>query len=254
MRIICWNVNGLRAHARKGAFQWIIDQSPDIFCLQETKALPDQLPEEVRNVSGYHAYFDSPKEKKGYSGVAIYSKIKPISVTYEMGVPVLDTEGRLITAEYDNFVLLNVYFPNGKRGPERLSYKMEFYKEFLRYINKLRKKGKNIVFCGDVNTAHFPIDLARAKENEKISGFLPIERDWLDEVVKAQYIDVFRYFYPEKVAYTWWDTVTKARERDVGWRIDYFFTNKEFLKNVKDMVIHKDILGSDHCPIELILK
>ncbi len=254
MRIICWNVNGLRAHAKKGAFQWIIDQSPDIFCLQETKALAEQLPEGVRNVPGYHAYFDSPKEKKGYSGVAIYSKIKPKSVTYEMGVKVLDIEGRLIAAEYEDFVLLTVYFPNGGGGPERLSYKMDFYKEFLKYINKLRKKGKHVVFCGDVNTAHFPIDLARPKENEKNTGFLPMERAWLDEVVKEGYADVYRFLYKDKISYTWWDMKTRARDRDIGWRIDYFFTDNEFLKNVKDMVIHKDILGSDHCPIELILK
>ncbi|HAO64927.1 TPA: exodeoxyribonuclease III [Candidatus Taylorbacteria bacterium] len=228
---------------------------PDIFCFQETKANPDQLTEDVRNPKGYHSYFDVPKEKKGYSGTAIYSKIKPEKVEYIMGVPVLDNEGRLIAVYYKDFVLLNVYFPNGGGGPERLKYKLDFYDEFLKFIEKLRKQGKSIIFCGDINTAHEEIDLARPKENEKNTGFLPEERAWLDEVINAGYIDVYRHFNPTKAqAYTYWDMKTAARERNVGWRIDYFFVSPDLLPRIKKTEILSSIYGSDHCPILLELK
>jgi exodeoxyribonuclease-3 len=175
MKIISWNINGIRALERKGQFAWLLKESPDIFCLQETKANPNQLTEAMLKPEGYTSFFDFPKEKKGYSGVAIYSKVKPKKVEYVMGVPVLDNEGRLVAAYYDNFVLINVYFPNGGGGPVRLAYKLDFYKEFLKYIKKLEKAGHNVIFCGDVNTAHQAVDLARPKENEENTGFLPIE-------------------------------------------------------------------------------
>lgn len=254
MRIISWNVNGLRAVAKRGDFDWVFKARPDILCLQEVKAEPEQLPEELRAPKGYFAYFSHPQNgKRGYSGVAVYSKIEPEKVEYGMGRSAYDSEGRLIAAYYKDFVLLNVYFPNGGGGPERLRYKLEFYDEFLKFIENLRKKHKNLVFCGDVNTAHEEIDLARPKENEKNTGFLPEERAWLDEVVAHGYVDVFRHFYPTKTgAYTYWDMKTFARDRNVGWRIDYFFATQNFLPKIKGIKHLTNIYGSDHCPVELV--
>jgi len=254
MRIVSWNVNGLRAVHRNGFWEaFLRGAKPDIFCLQEVKAEPEQLPEEVREVGGFSAFFAPSKLKKGYSGVALYSRIEPLSVIYGMGIKEFDDEGRLIGAEYDDFWLLNVYFPNGGRGPERLDYKLRYYEAFLAFCEKLRKE-KAVIFCGDVNTAHFPIDLARPKENQNTTGFLAIERKWLDEVVDAGYVDVFRQFHPKQAdIYTYWDTFTHARERNVGWRIDYFFAVKEFIHNIKKAEIHGDIFGSDHCPISITL-
>lgn len=256
MKILCWNTNGLRATHKNGYFLPLFkDQKPDILCLQETKAEPEQLPEEVRNVKGYFSYFSHSKIKKGYSGVAIYSKVEPKKVEYGIGIKKFDDEGRILIAYYKDFVLLNIYFPNGGGGPERLAYKLEFYDEFLKFIDKLRKKGKKVIFCGDVNTAHEAIDLARPKENEENTGFLPEERAWMDEVENAGYVDVFRHLYPTKAgAYTYWDMKTAARDRNVGWRIDYFFISSDLLGKIKDMKILTDIYGSDHCPIELDLK
>lgn len=254
MNIVCWNVNGLRAVHKKGNFAWMLKQSPDIFCLQETKARAEQLPDEIRTIPGYEAFFVSPELKKGYSGVAIYTKVKPLSVEFGMGKADLDQEGRMIQVEYKDFYLLNIYFPNGGGGPERLDYKLRFYDAFLDHINKLKKK-KPVIFCGDINTAHEEIDLARPKENEENTGFLPEERAWMDELVAAGFTDIFRHFYPTKTAvYTYWDMKTAARERNVGWRIDYFFTTSNILKNVKEIKTHSNVLGSDHCPIELVLR
>jgi len=262
MRIICWNVNGLRANVKKGGFDWLLNESPDIFCFQETKAHPDQLEEGVRNPAGYFSYFDHSKGRKGYSGVAVYSKIKPEKVEYGMGKEKYDQEGRFLALFYGKeafgadkpVVFITCYFPNGGGGPERLEYKLRFYDEFLKYIDNLKKKGHHVIFCGDVNTAHEEIDLARPKENEENTGFLPIERAWVSQVVKHGYIDVFRHLNPEKVQYTWWDMKTFARERNVGWRIDYFFVDEAFLSQVKKLKTWEKILGSDHCPIELETK
>ncbi len=252
MNIISWNVNGLRAVARKGNFQWIIDKSPDIFCLQETKAHADQLEDGVRNIPGYESFFIAPTEKKGYSGVAVYTKVRPLSVEFGMGLSEFDTEGRLIQIEYKDFFLLNGYFPNGGSGPDRLEYKLKFYDAFLAHIVKLKKK-KAVIFCGDINTAHEAIDLARPKANEKNTGFLPEERAWIDEVIASGFTDVFRHFNPRKAdVYTYWDMKTAARERNVGWRIDYFFATPDIISRTKSVQIHDTVLGSDHCPIELI--
>ncbi len=255
MKLISWNVNGLRAVAKKGAFANIFEVDPDIICLQETKAHPEQLPEEVRSPVGYFSYFDHSKVKKGYSGVGIYSKIEPEKVEYGIGIKKFDDEGRTLVAYFKDFVLLNIYFPNGGGGPERLKYKFEYYDEFLKFIEKLHKAGKKIVFCGDVNTAHTEIDLARPKENEKSTGFLPEERAWIDKVIKKGYIDTFRTLHPDKKdSYSYWDMKTFARERNVGWRIDYFFISSDLQEKVKKAEILDSILGSDHCPITLELK
>jgi exodeoxyribonuclease-3 len=193
--------------------------------------------------------------KKGYSGVAIYTKDKPDLVEFGIGVDRFDDEGRILIGHWGDFVLLNIYFPNGGGGPERLEYKLDFYDAFLEYADRLRSAGKKVIFCGDVNTAHEAIDLARAKENEKNTGFLPEERAWLDEVVNHGYIDSFRRFYPSKEgAYSYWDMKTAARDRNVGWRIDYFFVALELLPRLTGAGIMSDVYGSDHCPVWVELK
>lgn len=228
---------------------------PDILCLQEIKAEASQLPEEIFKIPGYFSYFSSPEKKKGYSGVAIYTKKEPTKVEYGIGKSEFDNEGRVIVAYYPEFILLNVYFPNGGGGEERLKYKMGFYDAFLSFIDGLKKKGCKIIFCGDVNTAHEAIDLARPKENEDNTGFLPEERAWLDEVVAHGYADVFRHLYPtKKDAYTFWDMKSRARDRNVGWRIDYFFASNNLLPKIKSANILSDVYGSDHCPISLLLE
>ncbi len=255
MNIISWNVNGLRALYKKGQFDRIIEEKPDILCLQETKSMPDQLDEALRKPDGYQSWFHFPTVKKGYSGVAIYSKEEPEEVQNDLGIKEMDQEGRLIMAKYKDFILINTYFPNGGGAPERLHYKLEFYDHFLKFIDKLHEKHPNIIFCGDVNVAHNPIDLARPKENETHVGFLPIERAWMDKLIKHGWTDVYRHFYPDKKdVYTYWDMKTYARERNVGWRIDYFFASPEMLKKIKSIEILDNILGSDHCPIKITLK
>ena len=259
MRIISWNTNGLRATVKQGYFTPLFAfNNPDIVCLQETKSEPDQLDEKTRNLKGYHSYFSYSKLKKGYSGVAVYSKIEPEKVEYGMGIKKFDDEGRILVLyftnfmNFKNFVLVNCYFPNGGGGPERLKYKLEFYDAFLEFINKLKQQGKNVIFCGDVNTAHSEIDLARPKANENNTGFLPVERAWLYEVVNSGWVDIYRNLYPnQKDVYTYWDMKTRARDRNIGWRIDYFFTNQSFMKNVKSFKTLADYMGSDHCPIML---
>ena len=256
MRIISWNTNGLRATAKQGYFAPLFSKyKPDILCFQETKVEPEQLPDDVRNVKGYHSYFSHSKTKKGYSGVAIYSKQEPKKVEYGMGVKKFDDEGRTLVAYYDDFVLINCYFPNGGGGPVRLKYKLEFYDEFLEFIEKLRSQKYKIIFCGDVNTAHEEIDLARPDANREHTGFLPIERAWMDVVVGAGYADVLRSLYPNKKdAYTYWDQKTRARERNVGWRIDYFFVSPSLVKKIEGIKILNDYYGSDHCPVMCLFK
>ena len=252
MKLVSWNVNGLRAVHRNGFWDKFLKLYPDVFCLQETKASPEQLPDEVREAKGYKSYFCSSTAKKGYSGVAIYSKIEPLKVEYGLGIPEFDTEGRQITAFFKDFIIVNCYFPNGGRGPDRIDFKLRYYDAFLEYCEKLRKKQPNIIFCGDVNTAHTEIDLARPKENTDTTGFLPIEREWIDTLERSGYIDTFRHFNPEKKdMYSYWDQITRARERNVGWRIDYFFTSREMQNKLITAHIHTDVFGSDHCPVSL---
>ncbi len=264
MHIISWNVNGYRANIKKGGFDWFLSESPDIYCIQEVKAEAEQLEEGVRNPVGYFSYFDHSKGRKGYSGVAVYTKVKPINVDYGMGMPEFDQEGRFLALFFEEnafgnglgkFVLLNIYFPNGGGGPERLKFKLKYYDEFLKYVNNQRANGYEIIFCGDVNTAHTEIDLARPKENVDNTGFLPIERAWIDQVVNVGYVDAFRYLNPEaKERYTYWDMKTYARDRNVGWRIDYFFVTSTLMKKVKEVKIRDSVMGSDHCPIELVVR
>ena len=249
MIILSWNVNGVRAVNQKGFLPWFKKESPDILCLQETKAIPEQINPDLRNPENYFSYWNWPKVKKGYSGVAVFTKLEPLKVENGFGIEEYDAEGRTLILHFENFILLNIYFPNGQKDDERLQYKLNFYDTFLDFCNKLVNQGKNLVMCGDYNTAHKEIDLARPKENEKRSGFLPIERAWLDKYVENGYVDTFRMFEKGEGKYTWWDYKTRARERDVGWRIDYFFVNRAFSDKVKSSFILKDVYGSDHCPI-----
>lgn len=252
-RLLSWNVNGIRAIKGKGFLEWLYRESPDILCLQETKAQPDQLDADLKEPPGYSVYWAYP-ERKGYSGVAVYSREKPVDLRYNFGDTGLDIEGRVIIAEYPGFTLFNIYFPNGKQGPERLNYKMTFYDKFLEYADSLIAAGKKLVICGDVNTAHKEIDLARPKENSKVSGFLPEERAWIDKFVEHGYVDTFRRFHQEPQQYTWWDMKSGARARNVGWRIDYFFVSENLAKSVTGAFILPDVMGSDHCPIGITLE
>lgn len=260
MRILSWNTNGIRATYKQGFWKPIIESDYDIICLQEVKAEESQLDEQLRKPSGYYSYFSHSKGRKGYSGVAIYSRIEPTEVV--TGMDDDDPEGRMLTAFFpdesgksEGLALINCYFPNGGRGEERLAYKMDFYKRFLNYCNKLRDDGYEVIFCGDVNTAHTEIDLARPRENAETTGFLPMERAWIDDVIANNYVDVFRSLHPDaRDAYTYWDTITRARERNVGWRIDYFFASAEVMPRIRSCSILADIMGSDHCPILLDLR
>lgn len=250
MKLISWNTNGLRATVKQGHFDGLFKYGADIVSLQETKSEPEQLTDEVRNIAGFESYFDYSKIKKGYSGVAIYSKETPIKVS-GLGIKKFDDEGRTLVAEYKDFYFITCYFPNGGGGPERLKYKLDFYDAFLMYIEKLKKK-KPVIFCGDVNTAHNEIDLARPKENQENTGFLPIERAWMDKLVSKGWIDAFRHLNPEKKdIYTYWDQKTRARDRNVGWRIDYFFVSEDLKNKIVDFKTLADYYGSDHCPILL---
>lgn len=253
VRILSWNVNGIRAVHKKGFLEWLAAESPDVLCVQETKAAPDQLPVDLLEPRGYHGYWHSA-ERKGYSGVAVFSRIEPLAVSTGLGIEPFDVEGRLLRLDFEDFTLFNIYFPNGKSGAERLKFKLDFYDAFLDYVEALRKQQPRIAFAGDVNTAHNEIDLARPKENEKVSGFLPVERRWMDKLLERGFVDTFRSFHPDRVQYSWWDLKSRARERNVGWRIDYFFVTSEMLDSVRDAFILNEVMGSDHCPIGVELQ
>ena len=248
MKILSWNVNGIRAAAKKGFISWLEKESPDILGIQETKASPDQLDSNLLNVAGYFSFWNSA-QKKGYSGVGLYTKKEPCEVKIDFGKSILSDEGRVIECRYEKFILFNVYFPNGKMGEHRIDYKLKFYGEFLKYVDRLKNNGEKIIFCGDVNTAHTEIDLARPKENAKISGFMTDERKWIDKFIISGYIDTFREFNKEPNNYSWWDLRFRARDRNVGWRIDYFFVSKNLRKSLKNAFILKDVAGSDHAPV-----
>lgn len=247
-KLVSWNVNGIRAVSKKGFSEWVAEEGPDILCVQETKAHEEQLGPEITDLPGYKSYWVQA-EKKGYSGVAAYTRHEPISVQKGFGEERFDSEGRTLVLEYPDFTLFNVYFPNGKKNKERLQYKMDFYEAILERWEALRKEGKSVIFCGDVNTAHKEIDLARPKQNEKVSGFLPVERAWMDKIADMGYVDTFRHYNQEPDKYTWWDVITRARDRNVGWRIDYFYVTEDLLPNVSNAWISADVMGSDHCPV-----
>ncbi len=253
MKLISWNINGIRAAEGKGFFKWLQSSPAEIICVQETKAQPEQLTEKFLHPEGYHSFWNSA-ERKGYSGVAVFTRSEPLSVNHDLGFKEFDCEGRMLELEFKDYTLFNVYFPNGSSGNVRVPYKMAFYDAFLKHIEKLRKKGRRLVICGDVNTAHEPIDLARPKENEKNTGFLPEERAWVSKLISKGYVDTFRSRHPNEPGhYSWWDYKTKARERDVGWRIDYFFISNDLEPKLKSAFILKDMMGSDHCPVGIEL-
>jgi len=248
-----WNVNGLRAAHRKGFLEWLYEVQPDILGLQETKCHPDQLEAELRQPDGYFTYWASA-EKKGYSGVALYSRKEPESVQIGLGNDEYDREGRTIVADYGNFVLITAYFPNGSRDHHRVPFKMAYKADFLAYCNQLRADGRRVIFCGDVNTAHQEIDLARPRQNQKTTGFLPEERVWIDKIVKEGYVDTYRFLHPDQQgAYSWWSYMGGARNRNVGWRLDYFFASDDLKPRITGAAIHAEVLGSDHCPVSLEL-
>lgn len=248
IEILCWNVNGIRAVEKKGFLEWLNQESPDILCLQETKAQPDQISLELKQPPGYYAYWNFP-QRKGYSGAVTFTKEKPIKVENGFGIEQFDVEGRVISAQYPQFTLFDIYFPNGKMSEERLKYKMDFYDAFLDFVDDLKTKGERLIICGDFNTAHKEIDLARPKENENISGFLPMEREWMDKFVAHGFVDTFRYFNKEPNHYTWWSLRTRARERNIGWRLDYFFVSEDLIGSVTEASVLSNVMGSDHCPV-----
>ncbi|MGD8440909.1 MAG: exodeoxyribonuclease III [Holophagae bacterium] len=254
IRLYSWNVNGLRACGRKGFGAWLDAERPEVLGLQETRALPEQLDDELREPDGYGVWFH-PAERKGYSGVALYSRIEPESVTLGgLGEDRFDSEGRLIIADYGSFLFYTGYFPNGGNDLSRVPYKLEFSEAVLQHAEAQRAAGRSIVICGDVNTAHREVDLANPTSNKKNTGFLPEERAWVSRFIEHGYVDVFRHRNPDAAgAYTWWSNRKGVRERNVGWRIDYFFVSEDLLDRVVDARIHADVMGSDHCPISLEL-
>ena len=253
MKLYSWNVNGIRAAEKKGFLNWLDEVQPDILCIQETKAKIDQLGSSLIKNHGYHTFWHSA-EKAGYSGVATFSKEKPHFVQKGLGIDRFDSEGRVLISEHDNFLLYNIYFPNGQKDDIRLNYKLDFYDELLPIINEQVESGVNVIVTGDWNTAHHPIDLARPKENVKTSGFMPIEREKLDEYIESGWVDTFRHFHPDPERYTWWTYRFGARQRNIGWRIDYFFVNESFVSEVEDAEIHEDVMGSDHCPVSITIQ
>ena len=246
MKLISWNVNGLRAILGKGFNEFFNDTKADIFCLQETKIQEGQVDIEY---DGYYKYFNYA-EKKGYSGTAIFTKTKPVSVSYGIGITEHDKEGRVITLEFEKFYLVNIYVPNSKRELERLEYRMVWEDEIRKYLNKLNEI-KPVIMCGDLNVAHKEIDLKNPKTNTRSAGFTIEERDKMTLLLESGFVDTYRYKYPEKIEYSWWSYMGRAREKNIGWRIDYFIVSDILKQQILDAKIHTDVLGSDHCPVEL---
>lgn len=266
MKIITWNVNGYRSIVGQNPsrrydsitkenklFEYIFSENPDIICIQETKATPEQIDEDKRVPQGYLAYFNSAKNKKGYSGVVTFSKIEPLRIEYLLGNEKFDSEGRVVRTDFEDFLLFNIYFPKGYEDSERLYYKLDFYDFLFDILLDIKKKQKNIIISGDYNTAHKEIDLARPKENINTSGFMPIEREKLDQLIALGFVDAFRLFCKEPNHYTWWSQRGRARENNIGWRIDYHFVSEELVPKIKNAYIQPNIMGSDHCPVVIEL-
>jgi exodeoxyribonuclease-3 len=252
MKIITWNVNGIRAALGKRALDWAFAKMPDAVCLQEVKARPEQLkPEQAAQLK--MPYVWNPAERAGYSGVATFYRNEPNEIVLGMGDPEFDAEGRVIQTRWGNLRLFNVYFPSGQRGHDRVDFKLRFYARLLELCNSLHSKGERLILTGDFNTAHMPIDLKYPKANVRTSGFLPEEREWVQRYLDNGFADAYRRLYPDRVQYTWWTYRLDARARGIGWRLDYFLVSEPLLPEVKDVTICDQVTGSDHCPVELIL-
>lgn len=253
MKLITWNINGIRAAEKKGLLDYLTATDADVVCLQETKAQPDQIPLTLSYMPGWQSWFHSA-ERKGYSGTAVYSKKSPVKVEYGLGQPEFDSEGRTIIVDFADFLLYNIYFPNGGSGEERLNFKLRFYECFHAHVLARIAEGRQIVVCGDFNTAHQEIDIARPKENVKVSGFMPVERAFLDRFVASGFVDTFRLYNQEPGQFTWWDQKSRARDRNIGWRLDYFYVSAGLVDRVKDAFIQMDVMGSDHCPAGVVIE
>ncbi len=251
MKITTWNVNGLRAALNKGLWNWVTQENPDVLCLQEIKARPEQIPPEYQAQFTNHHVFWNPAQKPGYSGVATFTTALPLSTEYGVGLEEFDHEGRVIRTRFPDFLLFNVYFPSGQRGLDRVDYKLKFYSRLLEICDQLHASTERLVICGDFNTAHAEIDLKYPKANQKTSGFLPEERVWIDTYLSHGFVDIYRLLFPDRVEYTWWTYLLNARKNNSGWRLDYFLISEGLVPLVKNVVIHSDVTGSDHCPVTL---
>jgi exodeoxyribonuclease III len=254
VKITTWNVNGLRAALAKGGWQSLMAEVPDIICLQEIKARPEQLSAEHQAGFGAYQAWWNPAERPGYSGVVTFACQEPLEIQYGLNLSEFDGEGRLVLSRYPEFSLFNVYFPNGQRDHGRLTYKLDFYHHLLELCDRLHAAGERLIICGDFNTAHRAIDLRNPKQNENTSGFLPEERAWIDKYLAHGFADAYRILYPERVEYTWWTYRMGARQRNIGWRLDYFLVSDDLIPCVQDVVIHGEVQGSDHCPVSLIIE
>jgi exodeoxyribonuclease-3 len=252
-RITTWNVNGLRAVLNKKGFDWLASVSPDILCLQEIKAHPQQISEDDHKVfDGYHADWN-PAQRPGYSGVATFNRKYALEKHIGLADKRFHGEGRVVVSRTEDFYLYNIYFPNGQRDHGRLTYKLDFYASLLEECDALHARGEAVILCGDFNTAHQEIDLRNPKQNQNTSGFMPVEREWLDHYLEHGFVDAYRALYPERVQYTWWTYRMNARQRNIGWRLDFFLVTEKLMSRVRDVVIHEEILGSDHCPVTIEL-
>lgn len=254
LHLVNWNVNGIRSIIKKDFLKDVKMMNPDVLCLQETKAAPEEVKSTLELLPDFELYVNSAKARKGYSGTAILAKTKPLSVTFDMGIEEHDQEGRVICAEYADYFLVTVYVPNAGEGLKRLDYRAKWDEDFRKYLVTLNQK-KPVILCGDLNVAHQPIDIARAKENyNKSAGYTQVEIDGFTKLLESGFVDVFRRFYPEEIKYTYWNYLFNARSRNVGWRIDYFLVSEELISKVKDAPIYNQYLGSDHCPVGLLLE
>lgn len=254
MKITTWNVNGLRAALGKGSWDWVKTQPSDVFCLQEIKSRPDQLTAEQHEIlNSYPFIYWNPAERPGYSGVATFCKEQPLEVVLGMEAPEFDLEGRIIQTRFPGFRLFNIYFPNGGEENARVPYKLDFYARLLELCDRLHSAGEKIVITGDFNTAHQEIDLKNPKANEKNTGFMPEEREWVTRYLDHGFVDAYRRLYPDRVQYTWWTYRFNARVKNVGWRLDYFLVSEAFMPQVADVTVHDEVMGSDHCPVTLSL-